>query len=314
MEESRAAGGPARIERGWPRAAALFMLAMVFSVAHPTILVGVAYVTMVAGLPVRQWSAYTLAALIVMLVLMGEREGLWWTERGWALLVAGWFVALTLRWPDSRFLPRALGAVAGAAAVTLALATGGDGLWEVLDWHVTERVRAGFATALETVRLFQQGGTLSPTLVASVYRIAEAQAKVFPAMAGLASLAALGVAWWLYGRMAHGDDQGLQPFRLFRFDDQLVWLFIGGLALWVVGGGEGFRRAGSNAAVFMGALYAVRGAAVVSFFGGGRSWFGILLLALGLLLAAPVLLTGALVIGLGDTWLDLRTRARRMAA
>jgi hypothetical protein len=63
--------------------------------------------------------------------------------------------------------------------------------------------------------------------------------------------------------------------------------------------------------VFMGALYALRGVAVVLFLAGGVSLLGGIFLALGLLLVAPVLMTGAFVIGLGDTWLDLRARRRK---
>lgn len=304
---------PSRPERAWPRAVALFFVVMALSVAHPTILVGIPYVIMLAGLPVRRPSAYVIGAVAAFVVLAGAREGLWWTERGWAILLGGWFVALTLRWPDARFLSRALGALGGAGAVAVALLAG-SGTWQALDWQIGERMRAGIGAALEAVRLLQEGGTLSPALVTAVYRTAEGQAQLFPALVALASLAALGVAWWLYLRLAQTSDRGLAPLREFRFNDHLVWLFIGGLVLAIAGGGEGLRRAGSNAVVFMGALYAVRGAAVVSFFGSGLSLFGTLLLLLGLLFVAPVILMGALVIGLGDTWLDLRTRARAMTA
>jgi hypothetical protein len=64
----------------------------------------------------------------------------------------------------------------------------------------------------------------------------------------------------------------------------------------------------------MGTLYALRGAAVVLFFNGGMSLLGFVLLGVGLLFAWPVIGVGALVIGLGDTWLDLRERARELVA
>jgi uncharacterized protein YybS (DUF2232 family) len=151
-------------------------------------------------------------------------------------------------------------------------------------------------------------------MVSLIYRASELQAAVFPALAGLASLAGLGVAWWVYMRIALDRDEGLLPLREFRFNDHLVWLFIAGLTLAMSDGGEGLRRTGWNAMAFMGALYALRGAAVIAFFGGGQSLFGLFVLALALLLVAPVVVTGALVIGLGDTWLDLRGRARALMA
>jgi hypothetical protein len=73
-------------------------------------------------------------------------------------------------------------------------------------------------------------------------------------------------------------------------------------------------RVGSNAVAFMGALYALRGAAVFVFVSGGFSWFGYVMTALGLFLLTPVVLGAAMVIGIGDTWLDLRRRAREVAA
>ena len=303
-------------ERGWLRAAGLFLVvnSLVLAVAHPSVLIGVPYVLMAAVLPVQRWPAYTLGALMLAIVVTTERDGLWWVEFGWALLVAGWFVALTLRWPASRFLPRGLGAVAGAALVLSAMVGDRGGGWDLLDWQVTERVRAWWAWLLSAAQAAPESESFTPAVVNTLYGLGEVQAELFPALVALGSLAGLGVAWWVYLRVGHDSDAGLLPLREFRFNDHLVWLFIAGLSLTLFGGGDGVRRAGANAAAFMGALYALRGAAVVRFFGGVRSPFGLLLLVLALLLAAPVLLAGALAIGLVDTWLDLRRRARASVA
>ena len=312
MEGSVPGIAPANAERGWPRAAALLLLAWAFPASRANILLAVAYLVMLAGLPVRRWGAWFMGAVMIWAALSGQREGLWWTERGWALLVGGWFVALTLNRPGVGFLQRALGAVAGAAAVAAALVAARRGLWNVLDWQVGERVHTYLASVMEGMRQLQEPDSLSPVVVTALNGMAESQIQVFPATAALASLAALGVAWWLYVRMAHGSDQGLLPLREFRFNDQLVWLFIGGLVLVLVGAGTGFRRAGSNAVVFMGGLYALRGAAVVTFFGVGQTLLSVFFLVLALLFVWPVILMGALVIGLGDTWLDLRARDDRV--
>jgi hypothetical protein len=110
------------------------------------------------------------------------------------------------------------------------------------------------------------------------------------------------------------DSSGLGPFREFRFHDQLVWVLILGLLLFLGSFGfldrlgPGLERLGTNTVVFMGALYALRGAAVVLFMAGGVSLFGGLLLLLGFFFVWPLLLAAAFVMGLGDTWLDLRTR------
>ena len=142
---------------------------------------------------------------------------------------------------------------------------------------------------------------------------AEQQGELFPALLGLSSLAALGPAWWLYVRLAWDSDRALGPLQEFRFNDHLVWLFIAGLALLVLGLGEVGERTGTNTVVFMGALYALRGAAVVTFLTGGLSIMGSLFLLIGLLFAGPLVIGGALIIGLGDTWFDVRTRVEESA-
>jgi len=317
MDGSKPGATPVR--GSWPSAVALFLLTMFLlaPVPRPSVLIGVAYVLMIVTLPVRRWPAYTLGALTVVLILTGEREGLWWVERGWAVLVGGWFIALTLQWPTSGFLARALGALAGSGVVAAVLLAGRSGGWEMIDWQVTEQLGgrvSAFITEAERSTTLEPRRTLAPGMVSLIYRASELQAAVFPALAGLASLAGLGVAWWVYMRIALDRDEGLLPLREFRFNDHLVWLFIAGLTLAMSDGGEGLRRTGWNAMAFMGALYALRGAAVIAFFGGGQSLFGLFVLALALLLVAPVVVTGALVIGLGDTWLDLRGRARALMA
>jgi hypothetical protein len=309
VEGSGSGEEPGRAARGWPRATALLLLAWAFPVSRASILIAVAYLLMLVGLPVRRRGAWVIGAIMVWAVLSGDREGLWWTERGWALLVGGWFVALTIGRPGTGFLPRALSSVAGAAAVAAALVVVRGGLWNVLDWQVSERMHAYLSSVMEGMRQLQQPGSLSPVVVTALNGMAETQIQVFPATAALASIAALGVAWWLYLRVAQGDDQGLLPLREFRFNDHLVWLFVGGLALVLVGGEE-LDRAGSNAVVFMSGLYTLRGAAVVTFLGAGQSLLSVFFLVLALLFIWPVVAIGAIVIGLGDTWLDLRARAR----
>jgi hypothetical protein len=100
----------------------------------------------------------------------------------------------------------------------------------------------------------------------------------------------------------------LSLLRYYRFNDHLVWVLVVGLVLLVTAMDEPLGRVGANAVVFMGALYALRGAAVVVFISGGVSLIGYVVTGVGLLLVPAMLLGGALVIGVGDTWLDVRGR------
>lgn len=318
MEDSRpsvAGEGAEGDARDWRRAAGLLLLLLIFSAVRPSVLVGLPFVVLVMALPVRRPLVLLVAALAALLALAGaERSGLWYAERGWAVLVGGWFAALSLRWPTAPFVSRALGAVAGAAAVSASFFGARPGAWSVLDWTVAERLRAGVATAMQAMALLRGDDVVTATLVTTVYQAAETQAHLFPALLGLASMAGLGVAWWMYVRLGTGAPGALAPLGRFRFNDQLVWLFLAGLVLVVLGPGEGWNRAGSNALLFMGALYALRGAAVVRAVSGGVSVLGWVALAMGLLFLAPVILMSALFIGLGDTWLDLRARVESRAA
>jgi len=201
----------------------------------------------------------------------------------------------------------------GSYAVAALLFEARPGSWPVVEWMVTDRMREGASTALTAIRSLGGAGSLPSELTDAIYRTLETQGVVFPALLGLGSLAALGVAWWAWSRLADSAGDALGPLRDFRFNDQLVWIFVAGLALVLLRGSGVWDRVGTNAVVFMGALYALRGAAVLLFLSGGVSLLGSLLLALAVLFVAPVIAAAALVVGLGDTWLDLRERARHAA-
>lgn len=302
---------PARPSRGWVRAAGLLGVTLTTAVAQPSVLMAVPFLAMVAVFGFRGVGSALLAVLSVLIVTTGmPGDGAWFIERAWAVMVAGFFVAVSLRRPGASFSSRALLALAGAGGVAAAVLGVRQGAWQTLDWTVRDRMTGGVETALEAMRILQGGEALPPTLVAALYEAVEAQTSVFPAMLGIATMAALGVAWWVYRRVTAGDDQALGPLRDFRFNDHLVWLFLGGLLLLVSRGSEALARAGANAVVFMGALYAVRGAGVLMFLSGGMSLFGYVLVGLGMIFVPPLVLTGAVVVGIGDTWLDVRTRMR----
>ena len=297
------------------RALLLLAITLAISVVHPLVLIGVPFVLMMLVTGLQRPAAFGLTLLVAVLVVASmDGTPFGYVERAWALLVGGGFTVLTLVRPAMRFIARALGAVAVAMAAAGALVVG-QGRWVVLDWLMEDRMRQGVAAALDMLRQIRGGEGLPPSVVAAVQETVRLQATVFPAVLALASLSALGVAWWSYVRLTTGRDHGLRPLREFRFNDHLVWVFIGGLALTVLQWGGELARVGTNAVVFMGALYAVRGAAVVMFLsGGGLSALSYMLVAAGLVFMPPLVMAGALVIGLGDTWFDVRGRAAARAA
>jgi hypothetical protein len=135
-------------------------------------------------------------------------------------------------------------------------------------------------------------------------------ARLYPAVLALESLSVLALAWALYHRVSRSRiGPPLAPLKEFRFNDQLVWGLVLGITAVAVPTLKIFSTVGLNLLVFFGALYALRGLGVLAwFFAPGR-----LMVALTIALAIfiwPLLGVFALGIGLGDTWLDWRSRPR----
>ena len=299
--------GEARPSREWPRAVGLLVVVLATAVLRPGVLIGVPLLIFLVLAGLRSVRVAVAAALAMLIVASGPRDGIWYAERAWSVLIGGGFLALTLLVPSWRLSTRALGAVTGALAITAAALGLRSEAWVALDVAISQAVRAGAGRTVEMMSTLGEDG-LSPAFESWLIRAGEAQAGVYPALICLGSMAALGVAWWARTRLVGRGDQALGPLRSFRFNDHLVWLLVGGLLLLVLQWGDAPARLGSNAVVFMSALYALRGAAVFVFLSGGLSLFGYVTFAVGLVLAAPVLFGVAMLIGIGDTWLDIRSR------
>ncbi|MCJ7627394.1 MAG: DUF2232 domain-containing protein [Longimicrobiales bacterium] len=293
---------------GWLRAVGLLAATGLFTVVDPWVLIAVPFGLLVFFMPPGRVLAVVLAAGGMALVALGEpTSGLWYVERGWALLLGGCFLALSLRWPGVRFLPRGLGAVVGAFLGTALLFWVRPGDWAVVDWAVRSRMDAAVAVFLQVIRENLGPEGIPEGLEAPAMWTIALPSLIFPAVLGLVSLSALGFAWWLHKRLGRNPEEGIGPLREFRFNDQLIWVLILGILALLASSGV-LERIGANAVVFMGALYAQRGAAVVLFLTGGISFFGGVLLLLGFLFVAPFVILGAVFFGLGDTWFDLRAR------
>jgi hypothetical protein len=299
--------------RGWPRAAGLFGVTMAASVVQPSVLVAVPFLILAAVRGLRGLGLFVAAVLAMMLAVSGPRDGFWYMERAWGVVVGGAFVAVTMAAPAWHLSTRLLAAVGGAFAVCAVLVAGRGGAWATVDFAISNAVEGGVLTTLQAVELLRGGEALSPALTAAIHQTARAQADVFPALLAIASMSGLAVAWWLYVRLRGEGDQAIGPVKHFRFNDHLVWVLIAGLLLLVTRWGDAVARVGSNAVVFMGALYALRGSAVFMFISGGLSLIGYVMLAVALVLAAPVVLGVAMVVGVGDTWFDVRARLRETA-
>lgn len=305
-----------RAERSWHRPVGLFAIAVALSVSSvgPQIALALLPLAVFMG-PKRPGTVAVAVVLGVLVFVGGAGDSLWFLERGWGLLVGGSFVAVTLWRPGWTLIARSLTSVAGAGVCASLMVGPSPGGFGLIDWIVRTTIQRRVAEALQLFsELGGDGGALTQSVLGTLPQVAAQQGEFFPALVGLVSLCAIGVAWWIFVRLEEGTGDGLGKLGGFSFSDHLVWLLIGAVAVGVAGLGDAWSRIAMNLAVFMGALYAFRGIAVVRFFNPRLSPIGVVIGVVGVLFAALPLALGAVLVGLADTWLDVRSRATSDAA
>jgi len=232
--------------------------------------------------------------------------------RAYTLLVTAALVILVLlHRPVERFPPLAIraGLVAGLAAVVLARVVLGPAAWEMLHWEAT---RAASATMRAWVEK-------QPQLFGAFEPVVRFGSDTVPAALALQTLAGLSLAWQWHQRLATASlGPALGAFREFRFGDYWVWAVVASLAVWVTPVLAGLKVTALNLLVMLGALYLLRGAAIVLAFSGA---LGITPAALAIgaavstLLIVPLLLLvpALTTLGVTDTWLEFRRRLKAPA-
>lgn len=252
--------------------------------------------------------------------------------RGWSLLLAGAFGLVCLFGPKRPFFPRALTALCLALGLVLLMGLRGP----LTVGRASQAVQVEFARrnvdAMATFRTFvaqhpevtQKMPEMNPMLNEFEGRLratSKAGAELFPSLLLLESLVALALAWTTYHRISRARlGAPLGPLKDFRFNDQLVWGLIAGLAIVFIPALDFINGTGRNLLVFFGALYAIRGFGVLSWFLAPGALAGTLMVGFVMLwwpvlnavavLGFMLLALAAFGLGLGDTWADWRRRAR----
>src|SRR5688572_26169033 len=242
--------------------------------------------------------------------------------RGWVMLLIASFGAVSLWSAATPFFVRAMAAIGLAVAVAFGIALASPGGVDKVKHAVGDELTRRSGESIEA--LHQLASTprwiawseKSPSLDEVAERsekqlraVPEHAANLLPALLALESLAALAIAWALYHRLSPVQvGPPLGPLKEFRFNDQLVWGLAVGGTLYLLPSFVERKNAGLNLLLFFGALYVTRGFGVMAWMSTSRMMLvGVLLMAL---LAAPILGVLAIALGLGDTWLDWRRRAR----
>jgi hypothetical protein len=242
--------------------------------------------------------------------------------RGWAILLAASFGLVSLWSATLPFFVRALSAVgiATGAAFMIALSSpsGIARFQHAAQSEFTRRASTAIES-IETLRDTPQWRELSAKApwIDPIYDESEATmrampdhtASLLPALLALESLAALALGWAIYHRLSSVKiGPPLGPLTEFRFSDQLVWGVAVGATLCLLPTFADGRNAGFNLLAFFGVLYLIRGVGVLAWIAKGRY----LILAILSVIPQVGIMLGilALALGLGDTWLDLRRRAK----
>lgn len=327
-------------ERGWGRIV-LVLLTLAILPATPLL-----HIVVPVGDPLLL-VAPVMAAMAAAGWRRGGRGGLvvlWVAAAGWILwrashrgtafadLILGWAVLLAVTYGGSlavgpggtRFLPRALVALAGAmvlGALLIAVVPGGwSGAVALVGEEVGRRavtVTREWQAVTSTPEWLELVGQVpawegSQQMVEAQLAAAPGPARqLFLAILALQSVVAMAVAWAIYHRVATVRlGPPLAGLREVRYPDALVWGMVVGLALLALPGSGPLRTAGLDLTLFFGALYVLRGVGVMVWFLRPGRWMKVVLVVLTLFLW-PLLAGVALALGLSDTWFDWRRATRR---
>jgi hypothetical protein len=242
--------------------------------------------------------------------------------RGWAVLLAASFGLVSLWSATSPFFVRALAAVGLATGVGFLIALSSPSGIARFQHAAGEEFTRRVSSTVERIQQsmdtpeWKQLAAKVPSLdtwndesEAAMRSIPDRTASLLPALLALESLAALALGWGIFQRLSPVKiGPQLSPLTEFRFNDQLVWGVAVGATLCLLPAFAEGRNAGLNLLVFFGVLYLIRGLGVLAWIARGR-YAVIVILSL---IPQVCIMLGvlALALGLGDTWLDLRRRAR----
>jgi hypothetical protein len=260
---------------------------------------------------VREWGWIGAAGLWLALSLTQPGGLAMQTEYAWALVVTAGFVILMLF--------ARTGVVTGALGATV-MALGLVTVWmDVLGtgWH--ELQLAALHQGWEVCRTLQAWGQGLPadqqesvrSFVDAMSNMVAVSSALLPAILVLKVLPGLAIAWSWYHRLAARPlGQRVETFAEFRFNDQLVWLVVVSVAVFVVPVPDPVQEVFANLLLAMGGLYVARGAAITWGSIATFPTFVLVVVGVGMLFILPVALGGWFAFGLADTWVDFRRRFR----
>ncbi|MEE8267525.1 MAG: DUF2232 domain-containing protein [Gemmatimonadales bacterium] len=249
-----------------------------------------------------------LSAIVAWTVLWLVQPGGITTQiiRGGGIMVTGAFVAAVL-WRPER-LGRNVGvAVAAGLAGTLWWTWLLGVTWERIEFALTRATWAVYQTMAKSMTAFDGPGAAEDAAAGIALVV-----KLFPGLTVLAAGTGLLVGWAVYQRVALRPIGGpAAPFTGFRGSDHLLWGLVVPLAILISPAGDALDLVAVNVLLVFGIIYVARGAAILTWFMRPKSplgWVGWGLVAVAALFVLPIAGSGLLLLGIVDTWIDIRRR------
>lgn len=239
--------------------------------------------------------------------------------RSAALIAVVAFVITTL-FTDWSVTHRGLASVVTATMGTTGLFVVFGWSWDRLHWWMAHQTAIALRLVLSglwNVARLQGDGQVSGASATMLGRFESGYAdavrtiaNLFPASTALQMLIGMGVGAAIYYRLT-GQPVGRMPgrFSAFRFSEHVGWAAVIPLAILLLPKLDAVKLLAWNLLTVTGALYALRGAAVVTF--AGQRWGSPVLYVLGavmLFFMLPFVPAVALLLGVLDSGLDLRRR------
>ncbi len=207
--------------------------------------------------------------------------------------------------------------LAAISAATVGVAIGFALLkltWREMHWTVQHQIASLLAGSIWPGSV---PPTESPAIISTVINqpgwgeAAHIMADYYPAIIAIEMIVGFALVNALYHRISRTPwGLPLGQLRDFRFSDHLGWAAVIPLVILLLPKLSAIKLAASNVLVVVSVLYAARGVAVMSFvlsaFGGGFVLNALIWLAV--LFMLPVMLAGAIVLGVVDSRVDLRDR------
>ncbi len=191
--------------------------------------------------------------------------------------------------------------------------------WPEVRWWVESRIQ--FAAQMTLTRMsgnqlgsggdVSNGNPMLGQLDGWFDRVIPIMADYFPATVAVQMFMGFALAAVLFRRIAPEAGAVIGRFRDFRFSEHLGWIAVVALALILMLRAGALKLLAANVLVVAGALYALRGSAVVIFglaMTGGPGLFTTGIMAFLMVFMLPVVLAGTILLGVVDAGLDLRRR------